>query len=275
MKQIRTRLTYANVMSTIAVFLVVGGASAFAAGQLAKNSVGTKQLKKNAVTTAKIKKEAVNGAKIKNGSVSSGKLAAGAVSSDKIADGAIANGKLANDAVNTAKIADNAVSTAKVADNAINSAKIADNAVNTGEIANSAVTAAKLAPSERSEAFQTWEEGLLNTEMATGLLSSYASGTLAVQTTLPAGNYVVTASTELIQSTITEERSAICRLFDDGDELGEGASMIGKVIIVTQGTISITGISNGGTLSLRCRASGDKVFSFDRKITAIKVGSVS
>lgn len=45
MKLIRKRLTYANVMSSIAVFLVLGGATALAAG-LAKNSVGTKQLKK-------------------------------------------------------------------------------------------------------------------------------------------------------------------------------------------------------------------------------------
>ena len=58
MKQLRKRLTYSNVMSSIAVFLVLGGATAFAAG-LAKNSVGSKQLKKNAVTSAKIKKNAV------------------------------------------------------------------------------------------------------------------------------------------------------------------------------------------------------------------------
>lgn len=64
MKQIRKRLTYANVMSSIAVFLVLGGATALAAG-LAKNSVGTKQLKNNAVTTKKIKKNAVTGAKVK------------------------------------------------------------------------------------------------------------------------------------------------------------------------------------------------------------------
>lgn len=69
MKKIRMRLTYANVMSSIAVFLVIGGASAFAASQLGKNSVGTKQLKNNAVTTAKIKKNAVTGAKVKNGSL--------------------------------------------------------------------------------------------------------------------------------------------------------------------------------------------------------------
>lgn len=63
MKQIRTRLTYANVMSSLAVFLVLGGATAVAVG-LAKNSVGTKQLKKNAVTAAKIKKGAVTLEKI-------------------------------------------------------------------------------------------------------------------------------------------------------------------------------------------------------------------
>lgn len=74
MKQIRKRLTYANVMSSIAVFLVLGGATALAATQLAKNSVGTKQLKKNAVTAAKIKKNAVTTAKIKNNAVTGQKV---------------------------------------------------------------------------------------------------------------------------------------------------------------------------------------------------------
>jgi hypothetical protein len=54
LKSMRKRLSYANVMSSIAVFLVLGGA-AVAATQLPKNSVGTKQLKKNAVTSAKVK----------------------------------------------------------------------------------------------------------------------------------------------------------------------------------------------------------------------------
>jgi hypothetical protein len=64
MKSVRKRLTYANVMSSIAVFLVVAGGSALAANQLGKNTVGTKQLKSNAVTTAKIKNGAVTGSKI-------------------------------------------------------------------------------------------------------------------------------------------------------------------------------------------------------------------
>jgi hypothetical protein len=66
---VRKRLTYANVMSSLAVFLVLGGATAFAAGQLGKNTVGSKQLKNNAVTAAKVKKEAIVGAKIKKGAI--------------------------------------------------------------------------------------------------------------------------------------------------------------------------------------------------------------
>ena len=37
MKPVRKRLTYANVMSSIAVFLVVAGGTAFAASHSAKN----------------------------------------------------------------------------------------------------------------------------------------------------------------------------------------------------------------------------------------------
>src|SRR6187549_702156 len=92
-KQIRKRLTYANVMSSIAVFLVLGGA-AVAASQLPKNSVGTTQLKKNAVKTAKIAKEAVKTAKIGKAAVSSEKIAPGAILNDKLADAAVTGAKV-------------------------------------------------------------------------------------------------------------------------------------------------------------------------------------
>lgn len=69
MKSVRKRLTYANVMSSIAVFLVVAGGTAFAASQLGKESVGTKQLKKEAVSLSKIKKAAVTSLQGKAGAV--------------------------------------------------------------------------------------------------------------------------------------------------------------------------------------------------------------
>jgi hypothetical protein len=61
-------------MSSIAVFLVLGGATAFATTQLGKNSVGTRQLKRNAVTAAKIKRNAVTSTKIKKGAVTGAKI---------------------------------------------------------------------------------------------------------------------------------------------------------------------------------------------------------
>jgi len=84
LKQIRKRLTYANVMSSLAVFLVLGGATAFAAQQLGNNSVGTKQLKKNAITTAKVKKNAITTAKLKANSVTGAKVKDGSLSGTDI-----------------------------------------------------------------------------------------------------------------------------------------------------------------------------------------------
>jgi hypothetical protein len=69
MKFVRTRLTYANVVATLALILALGGATAFAASHLARNSVGTKQLRRAAVTAAKLRKGAVNGAKVANNSL--------------------------------------------------------------------------------------------------------------------------------------------------------------------------------------------------------------
>jgi hypothetical protein len=54
MRPLRTKITYANVVSTLCLFLLVGGGAAWAAVHLPKNSVGAKQLKKGAVTPSKL-----------------------------------------------------------------------------------------------------------------------------------------------------------------------------------------------------------------------------
>ncbi|HWA52542.1 MAG TPA: hypothetical protein VG816_00060 [Solirubrobacterales bacterium] len=82
MKQIRKRITYANVMSSIAVFLVLGGASAYAAKKIGSNeikgnSITTGKIKKNAITASKIKKNSITTAKIKNGAVTGAKVNVG------------------------------------------------------------------------------------------------------------------------------------------------------------------------------------------------------
>jgi hypothetical protein len=71
-------------MSSIAVFLVLGGATAIAAKQLGKKTVGAKQLKANAVTTVKIKNNAVSTKKLKNNAVTTGKVKNGAITGAKV-----------------------------------------------------------------------------------------------------------------------------------------------------------------------------------------------
>lgn len=110
-KRLRGKLTYANVVSSLCLFLLLGGGAALAAGQLARNSVGPKQLKKNAVVTAKIK----------NGAVTGAKLAAGAVTAEKIAAGSLTGAQVNASTLGT---------------------------VPTAQTANTAKTAAALAPSE-------------------------------------------------------------------------------------------------------------------------------
>lgn len=58
MKRLAGKLTYANVVATLALFFVLAGGTAFATTQLEKESVGTKQLKKEAVTPLKLSKRA-------------------------------------------------------------------------------------------------------------------------------------------------------------------------------------------------------------------------
>jgi hypothetical protein len=90
MPQIRKHLTYANLMSSLAVFLVLGGGAAYAA-----RKIGSHELRGGAVTTAKIKRNAVTRSKIK----------AEAISTVKIAKGAVTNGRLANGSVSPEKLA--------------------------------------------------------------------------------------------------------------------------------------------------------------------------
>lgn len=144
-KTLRGHLTYANVISTLCLFLVLGGGAAFAATHLPKNSVGSKQLKKNSVGAAKIKSGAVTADKLATNAVTATKVADGAVTAGKLADGSVTTGKIADGAVGTGKLADNSVGSGKLAAAAVTTGKIDDEAVTTGKLANEAVTTGKIA----------------------------------------------------------------------------------------------------------------------------------
>lgn len=96
----RRRPSYADVASTLALVVALGGTSAYAATTLAKNSVGTAQIQDGAVTTAKLHATAV----------SAGKIAGRAVKTGKLANLAVTNAELAGGAVNSVKVQNNSLS---------------------------------------------------------------------------------------------------------------------------------------------------------------------
>ena len=71
---VRKRVTYSNVIATMALFIALGGV-AVAATQLPRNSVGKRQLKRGAVTSAKLAKKSVIAGKLGPNSVSGAEVA--------------------------------------------------------------------------------------------------------------------------------------------------------------------------------------------------------
>ena len=76
---LRSRLSYANVAATLALVLVVGGGTVYAAAQLGKNDVKSKNIAKGAVKTADLAKKAVTSPKVKDGTIEAKDLAAGVI----------------------------------------------------------------------------------------------------------------------------------------------------------------------------------------------------
>ncbi len=142
--QIRRRLTYSNVIASLALFIALGGA-AVAAG-LAKNSVGSKQLKANAVTAAKLKNGAVNSHKLAHGAVIAGKIGGNSIAAGNLQNGSVSSSKLGKASVTNSAIANGVVGTNKLGNKVVTSVKLGDGAVGTTALANGSVTPAKLAP---------------------------------------------------------------------------------------------------------------------------------
>ncbi len=146
MNHLKRHLSVANVLSCIALFVALSGAT-YAATTASKNSVKAKSIAKGAVTTPKLRNGAVTTPKIRNGAVIGAKIAAGAVGSSQLLDGGVRSVDLGGSVVTTAKLKDAAVTGSKLASNAVTASKIAADAVTTGKIQEGAVTGVKLAPS--------------------------------------------------------------------------------------------------------------------------------
>jgi hypothetical protein len=164
---VSSRLSYANVASTLALVIALGGTSAWAAGQLAPKSVGEPQLRPGAVTAQKIRKNAVTAPKLKALAVKEGKVAAGAVTAAKLAAQSVTSEKLATASITTDKLTDGAVTGAKVDEASLAQVPSAARAGSAG-FAESADPEAFAAVSQEGEVDPSLSKGLSSANVKQG-----------------------------------------------------------------------------------------------------------
>ena len=163
---LRRRLTYANVMATLAFFFALTGASMAgikyitagetipATSDLGGSTYGNPQIADGAITSSNFATGSVTGGalagkavtteKIADGAITSSNLATGGVGAGKIAPGAVTGETLANDSVAGWNIVPNAVGTDEIASDAVTSSQIADDSVTSSQIADGSVTGADI-----------------------------------------------------------------------------------------------------------------------------------
>lgn len=76
---LRSRLTYANVVATLALVLALGGGTVYAALRLGKNAVDSKNISAGAVKKSDLGKNSVTSPKVKDGAIQAGDIAAGVI----------------------------------------------------------------------------------------------------------------------------------------------------------------------------------------------------
>ena len=123
-RPLRERLSYANVMSTIAVFGVLAGGGAYAA-----STINSKDIAVNAVRSKHIKA----------GHVKRSDLAANAVASAKVADGSLGAADLGGDAVGTSEVSDNSLSAADIGSDAVGSSEVSGDSLTAADLAADAI----------------------------------------------------------------------------------------------------------------------------------------
>jgi hypothetical protein len=115
---IRKHLTYANVMSSLAVFMLLAGGGAAVAAKKKTKRIGTNQIKASAIVTGKIK----------NGAVVNSKIAAGAVDGSKLTDGSVSTGKISGQAIGTGQLQGDSVTGDKVVESSLSEVPSASSA---------------------------------------------------------------------------------------------------------------------------------------------------
>jgi hypothetical protein len=149
-RQLRRRLTFANVCSFIALVVALGTGGAYAANTVGSDdiideSIQSVDIKNGQVKTGDLGASAVTSPKIANAAVANSNIAPGAIDSNSVLDESLTSSDLATDSVGATEVADGSIDSGEIVDNSLFSADLAPNSVGSSEIASNAVDGSKVA----------------------------------------------------------------------------------------------------------------------------------
>ena len=131
---ISSRLTYANVMASIAVFIALS-AGAYAAG-LAPDSVKSKQIKDEQVKDQDLAPGAVTTVKLGDGSITTGKVIDETLVGDDLADETVTGSKVVDETLTGSKVDDGSLAGIDVENDSLTGADIDETALSGVAFAN-------------------------------------------------------------------------------------------------------------------------------------------
>ena len=106
MQRFLRKLTYANVIATLALFLALSGGAVIAAEKIGKNTVKSDNIARNAVKTQDIARNAVKASKLAAKAVKNKNLAKNAVTAGKVKKGTLTRTRFAAGALAGLQVAD-------------------------------------------------------------------------------------------------------------------------------------------------------------------------
>ena len=140
MTHLRDRLTYANVVATLALFLALGGGAVWAAGEvtsqdLAKRAVKTKNIADNAVKSPQIKNNDVNSGDIRDQNITGTDIAENTIETSDLRDGAVKGGKVANSTLTGGHVQDGTLTGDDVQDSSLRGIDVVDGSLGLSDLA--------------------------------------------------------------------------------------------------------------------------------------------
>ena len=244
--RLRCHLTYANVMSTLALFFALAGGTAVALD--GSNTVFNDDIVNDEVTTADVRDD-----NLAFGGLYAQDLGPGSVGTSEVANNSLGNGDFLTGSVDSRVLTDNSVTSADVQLSTLQGADVAANTLTGADIDESSLSLPQT-PTTNTFAGPSSAVGL----------NDDASFTKVVGKNLAAGSYAITATANTSSGASFGQdntRDTVCELRNGGSYIGGAADRRtipdGQFV---KRTLSMNGgaqvPAGGGEVSLWCKAQG-------------------